>query len=257
MLLRRGLWVGGLSLAGARGSSSSRPRPASFALPMRMMAVKVTLPPGKQQQRQQQQQPQPSPAPQPRLPPSRRSFRVTPITTRIDEIGKPTEQRPVSLQEMGQLLLHEKKTFGAALAGIGLASACQMCVPYIFGSVVDLLSASVGVGGSTGAAAGALASNSAVMEGLRDNAMAMLGVGLAGTAATYMSTAQLDIVGQRISMDLRKRLFGNIVSRGREGGRAVIEGGREGIGEWFGKREDCAPPLLERYINKEIREAPL
>jgi len=225
MLLRRGLWVGGLSLAGARGSSSSsssRPRPASFALPMRMMAVKVTLAPNKQQR-----QPQPSPAPQSRLLPSRRSFRVTPITTRIDEIGKPTEQRPVSLQEMGQLLLHEKKTFGAALAGIGLASACQMCVPYIFGSVVDLLSASVGVSGSTGAAAGALASNSAVMEGLMDNAMAMLGVGLAGTAATYVSTAQLDIVGQRISMDLRKRLFSNIVRRGREG-RGLREGGREG-----------------------------
>jgi ABC-type multidrug transport system fused ATPase/permease subunit len=181
------------------------------------MAVKITLPPGKQQQ-----QPQASPAPQSRLLPSRRSFRVTPTTTRLEEIDKPATQRPVSLQEMGVLLLHEKKTFGAALAGIGIASACQMCVPYIFGSVVDLLSASVGVGASTGAAAGALVSNSVVMEGLRDNAMAMLGVGLAGTAATYVSTAQLDIVGQRISMDLRKRLFSNIV---RGGGR---EGGREG-----------------------------
>jgi hypothetical protein len=184
------------------------------------MAVKVTLPSGKQQQRQQQQQAQP------RLHPSRRSFRVTPTTTRLDQIGKPPPQRPVSLQEMGQLLLHEKKTFGTALAGIGLASACQMCVPYIFGSVVDLLSASVGVGASTGAAAGALGSTSAVMEGLRDNAMAMLGVGLAGTAATYVSTAQLDIVGQRISMDLRKRLFSNIVRRWKDGEER--EGGRKG-----------------------------
>jgi len=123
---------------------------------------------------------------------------------------------------MGQLLLQEKKTFGAALTGIGLASACQMCVPYIFGRVVDLLSASVGIGVST-AGASELVSNSVVMEGLRDNAMAMLGVGLVGTMATYASTAQLDIVGQRISMDLRKRLFSNIVRN--SGGREGREGG--------------------------------
>ncbi|KAM3572002.1 hypothetical protein VYU27_005990 [Nannochloropsis oceanica] len=173
------------------------------------MAVKITLPPGKQQQRHKQQ---PSPAPESPLLPSRRPFRVTPTTTRLDEVGTPTIQRPVSLQEMGQLLLQEKKTFGAALTGIGLASACQMCVPYIFGRVVDLLSASVGIGVST-AGASELVSNSVVMEGLRDNAMAMLGVGLVGTMATYASTAQLDIVGQRISMDLRKRLFSNILDQ--------------------------------------------
>ncbi|TFJ81841.1 hypothetical protein NSK_007088 [Nannochloropsis salina CCMP1776] len=108
---------------------------------------------------------------------------------------------------MGHLLLQEKKTFAVALAGIGVASACQMCIPYIFGSVVDLLSATAGENTD------ALHSNTAVLSGLQENAMAMLGVGLAGTAATYASTSQLDIVGQRISMNLRKRLFGNILDQ--------------------------------------------
>ncbi len=232
MLLQRGFWIGSLSLAVARGTIT-RPRHASsFAVPIRM-TVKITFPPGKQQQRHEKQ---PPPAPKSRLLPSRRPFRVNPTTTRLDEIGTPTIQRPVSLQEMGQLLLHEKKTFGAALTGIGLASACQMCVPHIFGRVVDLLSASVGIGVSMGGAS-ELVSNSVVMEGLRDNAMAMLGVGLAGTAATYVSTAQLDMVGQRISMDLRKRLFSNIVRK---------KGGREGRG---GRNEaDVATtgPLIRR-----------
>lgn len=143
-----------------------------------------------------------------------RQFRVTPAVTRLD-VGKPTEQRPVSLKEMGHLLLQEKKTFTVALAGIGVASACQLCIPYIFGSVVDLLSATVGENTD------ALHSNTAVLSGLQENAMAMLGVGLAGTAATYASTSQLDIVGQRISMNLRKRLFGNIV---RGWGGAPCEG---------------------------------
>jgi len=143
-----------------------------------------------------------------------RHFRVTPAVTRLD-VGKPTEQRPVSLKEMGHLLLQEKKTFTVALAGIGVASACQLCIPYIFGSVVDLLSATVGENTD------ALHSNTAVLSGLQENAMAMLGVGLAGTAATYASTSQLDIVGQRISMNLRKRLFGNIV---RGWGGAPCEG---------------------------------
>lgn len=35
-----------------------------------------------------------------------------------------------------------------------------------------------------------------------------------GTAATYVSTSQLDIVGSKISMDLRKRIFGNVLDQG-------------------------------------------
>ena len=52
-----------------------------------------------------------------------------------------------------------------------------------------------------------------VLEALKANAWQMLGVSIVGTGATYVSTAQLDIVGQRISMDLRKRLFGRILDQ--------------------------------------------
>lgn len=53
-----------------------------------------------------------------------------------------------------------------------------------------------------------------VLEGLRENALKMLGVTAVGTAATYVSTSQLDVVGAKISMDLRKRTFGNVLDQG-------------------------------------------
>lgn len=135
-----------------------------------------------------------------------RTFRVSPKAYDLG-LEKGKDSRPVSLAELADLLLKEKGAFASALAGIGLASVCQMCVPTIFGAVVDLLSASVG----SGAAAGA--SSAAVMEGLTENAMAMLGVALVGTGATYLSTSTLDIVGQKISMDLRKRLFSTLLDQ--------------------------------------------
>lgn len=57
-----------------------------------------------------------------------------------------------------------------------------------------------------------------VLEGLRVNALKMLGVTAVGTAATYVSTSQLDVVGAKISMDLRKRIFGNVLDQGEYAG---------------------------------------
>lgn len=54
-----------------------------------------------------------------------------------------------------------------------------------------------------------------ILEGLRENALKMLGVTAVGAAATYVSTAQLDVVGAKISMDLRKRLFTNVLDQGK------------------------------------------
>jgi len=53
-----------------------------------------------------------------------------------------------------------------------------------------------------------------VVHGLKDNAVKMLGVTAVGTAATYISTSQLDVVGAKISNDLRKKLFGNVLDQG-------------------------------------------
>lgn len=56
--------------------------------------------------------------------------------------------------------------------------------------------------------------NPTVLAGLQENALKMLGVTAVGTVATYVSTAQLDVVGAKISMDLRKRIFGNVLDQG-------------------------------------------
>jgi hypothetical protein len=53
-----------------------------------------------------------------------------------------------------------------------------------------------------------------VLQGLKDNAFKMLGVTAVGAGATYVSTAQLDVVGAKISMDLRKRIYGNVLDQG-------------------------------------------
>ena len=54
-----------------------------------------------------------------------------------------------------------------------------------------------------------------LLSGLTENAWRMLGVTAVGTAATYVSTSRLDIVGSKISMDLRKRIFGNVLDQGK------------------------------------------
>lgn len=41
----------------------------------------------------------------------------------------------------------------------------------------------------------------------------MLGIAVAGTGATYLSHSRLDMAGTRIAMDLRKRLFGNLMEQ--------------------------------------------
>jgi hypothetical protein len=59
----------------------------------------------------------------------RRGFRLNPKYH--DEGG--TLHRQVTAQELTALLVKEKLTFGGALAAIGLASACSLVIPHIFG----------------------------------------------------------------------------------------------------------------------------
>lgn len=69
-------------------------------------------------------------------------------------------------------------------------------------SVVDLLAMSLHSDTS-----------SLVLDGLERNGLAMLGVAVVGAGATYVSTSTLEIVGQRIGLDMRKRLFNNIMDQ--------------------------------------------
>jgi len=78
-----------------------------------------------------------------------------------------------------------------------------MVVPLIFGNVVDLLAS---ITSSPEA-------SSVVLTGLEKNGVAMLVVAVVGAGATYISTSVLEIVGQRIGLDMRKKLFNNIMDQ--------------------------------------------
>jgi ABC-type multidrug transport system fused ATPase/permease subunit len=104
---------------------------------------------------------------------------------------------PVKLREMIALLKSEKPRLALATSAIFLSSGTAMAVPWIFGNVVDALSA----GGPD------------AMETLRGMAAALAGVTLVGSGATFARVSLMDMVGQNVGRNLRKRLFRNLLSQ--------------------------------------------
>jgi ABC-type multidrug transport system fused ATPase/permease subunit len=112
--------------------------------------------------------------------------------------GDKNSHQHVPLTKLFSIILPEWRLLTVAVGGITVSASATMAFPDAIGKMIDLLS---------------VPSTVQTMLEMQTITLGMVGIFSAGAIATFMHTAVLQTVGQRVGAGLRKRLFSRIMNQ--------------------------------------------
>lgn len=112
--------------------------------------------------------------------------------------GDVESHQKVSFSKIFSILTPEWKMMSASFGAIIVSAGATMAFPNAIGRIIDLLS---------------LSPTPDVMSQIQMISLGMVGVFSVGAVATFAHTALLEIVGQKVGADLRKKLFERLMSQ--------------------------------------------